>query len=334
MSETVGDRALVIGGTRFIGRHAVEHLLDHDYRVTIFNRGNHDDPFAEREGVDRVEGDRTNDTALERAREEFDPDVVVDMVAYHPRDVRTATRVFAEADAYVYVSSGAAYGAEAIPKREDETALEPCTEEQAVDDSAETYGARKAEGDRAVFEAAERGVRAMSVRPPVVYGPHDYTERFDYWIDRVREHDRVVVPGDGTNLWHRVYVEDVASALRVVAERGAAGEAYNAGDRRLTTLRGTVERIAETLDTHVEVVTAGERELAAGDLSPGDFPLYRDPPHVLSTAKLAALGWESTPLSTAYERSVANHRDSDRTGRDRGPGRAAERRVLDVLDTV
>ncbi len=334
MSETVGNGALVVGGTRFIGRHTVEHLLDHDYAVTTFNRGNHDDPFTDNDGVDHVEGDRTNDTALERAREQVDPDVVIDMVAYHPRDVRTATRVFEDVDAYVYVSSGAAYGAEEIPKRENGTRLKPCTEEQAVDDSAATYGARKAEGDRAVFEAAERGVRAMSVRPPVVYGPHDYTERFDYWIDRVHEHDRVVVPGDGTNLWHRVYVENVARALRVVAERGAAGEAYNAGDRQLTTLRGTVELIAETLDTEVEVVTAGERELAAGDLSRDAFPLYRDPPHVLSTAKLAALGWESTPLSTAYERSVADHRESDRTGRDRGPDRETERRVLDVLDTV
>ena len=334
MSTTVGDRALVIGGTRFIGRHTVEHLVEHGYDVTVFNRGNHENPFADRDAVARVEGDRTNDTALERAREEADPDVVVDMVAYHPRDVRSATRAFADVDAYVSVSSGAAYGEEAIPKREDETSLEPCTQEQAVDDSPETYGARKAEGDRAVFAAADRGVRAMSVRPPVVYGPHDYTERLDYWIDRVASHDRVLVPGDGTNLWHRVYVESVASALRVVAEEGAAGEAYNAGDRRLTTLRATVERLADALETDVEVVTAGGRELAAGDLSPGDFPLYRDPPHVLSTAKLAALDWTPTPLADAYERTVAAHLDGDRTGREPGPSREAEERVLGVLDTV
>ncbi|PSQ39645.1 epimerase [Halobacteriales archaeon SW_5_70_135] len=334
MSTTVGDRALVIGGTRFIGRHTVERLVDNGYEVTVFNRGNHENPFADRDAVARVGGDRTNDTALERAREEVDPDVVLDMVAYHPRDVRAATRAFADVDAYVYVSSGSAYDEEAVPKREDETPLEPCTREQAVDDSPETYGARKAEGDRAVFAAADRGVRAMSVRPPVVYGPHDYTERLDYWIDRVAEHDRVVVPGDGTNLWHRVYVESVAGALRVVAEEGTAGEAYNAGDRRLTTLRDTVERLADALGTDVDVVTAGRRELAAADLSPGDFPLYRDPPHVLSTAKLAALDWRPTPLATAYERSVADHLDSDRTGRERGPTREAEERVLGVLDTV
>ncbi|QLK27556.1 NAD-dependent epimerase/dehydratase family protein [Natrinema zhouii] len=346
------DSALVIGGTRFIGRHLVDDLLEHDYSVTLFTRGNSGNPFAEDERVDHVEGDRTNDTALEAAATTVDPDAVFDCVAYHPKDVRAATRIFADCEAYVYVSSGAAYGREEIPKREGETALETCTAEQATDDSFETYGNRKAEGDRTVFAAAENGVRAMAVRPPIVYGPHDHTERLDWWIDRVNRFDRVVVPGDGTNLRHRVYVEDVASALRIVAERGAPGEAYNVGDRRLVTLAEMIELVADSLDRvarsatekvsgkrseprmgDVELVRAGPRELAAGDIELDDYPLYRTYPHVLSTAKLAALGWESTPLEAAMDRSVADHLESDRDGSDHGPDRDAEERVLGILDT-
>jgi nucleoside-diphosphate-sugar epimerase len=205
--------ALVIGGTRFIGRHTVAELLAHDYAVTVFTRGTHDNPFENE--VERVAGDRTNRADLERAAER-DPDVVVDCVAYHPGEVRTAIELFDEAS-YVVISSGAAYGAEEIPKREGETALHECTDEQAGDDSWATYGPRKAAIDRVVSDAAADGATAMSVRPPVVYGPHDYTERFDYWLDRVRNHDRVVVPGDGDCLRHLAFVEDVASALRLVA---------------------------------------------------------------------------------------------------------------------
>jgi len=328
------DTALVIGGTRFIGRHTVPELLAHGYEVAIFNRGTRENPFADTEGVTHVQGDRTNDSALELAREQVDPDVVIDFVAYRPREVRAATTVFADVDAYVYVSSGAAYGEETIPKREGETALCPCTPEQAVDDSYDTYGPRKAEGDRAVFEAAENGVNAMSVRPTVVYGPDDYTERLDYWIHRVHDYDRVLVPGDGGSLWHLVYVENVASALRVVAEEGTPGEAYNCGDRHLATLAELVERIADALDTEVEVVTACERELAAGELEPTDFTLYREYPHVLSTAKLHALGWESTPLGEALAQTVADSLESDRDGSEHDPGREAEERVLGVLDTL
>ncbi|UPV73402.1 NAD-dependent epimerase/dehydratase family protein [Halorussus limi] len=328
------DTALVVGGTRFIGRHLVSELRDHDYDVTIFNRGNHDNPFAETEGVTHYEGDRSNETALERAKQEVEPDAVFDCVAYKPREVRAATEIFSDADAYVYISSGDAYGNEEIPKREGETELRPCTMEQATDDSGDTYGNRKAEGDRAIRAAADRGVNAYSVRPCIVYGPHDYTERLDYWIDRVANYDRVVVPGDGDNVWHRAYVEDVASALRVVAEEGTPGEAYNVGDRRVVTIDEMLELIADAMDTDLEIVHAGERELAAADLSPDDYVLYRDYPHVLDTDKLAALGWDSTPLSEAMAATVEEHLDSDRDGSEYDPGREAEERVLGVLDTL
>jgi nucleoside-diphosphate-sugar epimerase len=330
----MSDHALVIGGTRFIGRHTVEEFLDAGYDVTVFNRGNHDNPFVDRESVDHFEGDRTEDGRLRLAAERVDPDVVVDCIAYFPRDVRAATEIFADVDAYVYISSGASYGAERIPKREDETPLHDCTAEQATEDSRESYGPRKAEGDRAIFSAAESGVNAMAVRPPVVYGPYDYTERFDYWIDRVLNHDRVVVPGDGTNVWHQVYVKDVASALRLVAEEGTAGEAYNVGDDHAPTLREWVELLAETADTDVEIVTAGARELSTADIELDDFPVYRTYPHLLDTTKVRALGYRSTPHDEALEATVAEHRESDRTGREYGPDREAEERVLGVLDTL
>ena len=322
--------ALVIGGTRFIGRFTVEELLAREYDVTLCNRGNHENPFADDERVEHVTGDRTVSTDVEAARKMADPDVVIDCVAYQPREVRAATEVFADVDAYVYVSSGAAYGAEKIPKREGETALEPCTDDQATDDSYESYGARKAEGDREVFAAAERGVNAVAVRPTIVYGPHDYTGRFDYWVQRVTEYDRVLVPGDGDALWHLVSVENVARALVTAAENGTPGEAYNVGDRRLLALEELVEAIADAAGTDVEVVTAGPRELA-GDVDPDAVPFYRHYPHVLDTEKLADIGWDPVEPETAIERTVAATLEAGPDPADSTPARSDEERVIDRL---
>ena len=86
--------------------------------------------------------------------------------------------------------------------------------------------------------------------------------------------------------------------------------------------------------TDVEPVFASERELGTVGLSPDDFPLYRDPPHLLSTAKLRELGWEPTPHETALSATVADHRDSARTGRENGPDRNVEERLIEVLETV
>jgi len=328
----VSEHALFLGGTRFIGRHTVREFRDAGYDVTIVSRGEHDNPFADDDAVDHLRGDRDDDATLDAAADR-DPDVVVDLVAYHPHQVREATRAFENAS-YVYVSSGAAYGEEAIPKREGETALESCTEAQATDESHETYGPRKAEGDREVFEAAERGVDTASVRPTVVYGPHDYTRRFDYWVQRVANYDRVLVPGDGSSLWHLAYVGNVARALRVAAEESDPGAVYNVGDWRLLTLEGIVGAIAEELRTSVEVVTAGERELAAGGLEPTDFPLYRETPHVLDTHRLRSAGWEPISPEEGIAETVEASSATDHDSTQQGPDRAAEKRVLGVLDTV
>ena len=328
------DTALVIGGTRFIGRHTVSDLLANGYDVTMLNRGTHENPFADDDRVTHVEGDRTNERDLRTAKLSAEPAIVIDCVAYHPADVEAAVDAFADVDGYVYVSSGSSYAAEEIPKREGETPLCQCTPEQATDESMKTYGNRKAEGDRIVFDAAEEGVNATAVRPCIVYGPYDYTERLDYWIDRVLTHDRLVIPGDGQNLWHRAYVEDVASALRTVAERGEPGAAYNVGDRRALTLEETVATIAEVAGTDCEVVPASGDALAAGGLEPDDFPLYREYPHLLDTCALADLGWESTPVEEAMAETVAEHRAAERDGSEWDPGREAEERVLGVKDTL
>jgi nucleoside-diphosphate-sugar epimerase len=360
--------ALVIGGTGFVGRQTVAELLDYGYDVTSMDRGAHGFRFGEAFPVDHVTGDRTDEDALAEAAERVDPDLVVDCAAYHPGDVRMVTEIFADAGAYVYVSSGGVYSAHTIPKREDETPLHDCAPEQAEDDTMATYGPRKAECDREAAAAADRGIAAVTVRPTMVYGPKTIRSpdddapsagdgaasraadvpvtwagegfpglqnHHDYWIDRVNRYDRVVVPGDGTAIWHRAYVEDVASAIRVVAERGDPGETYNVADRRVCTMEDVIDLIADALDTSVAVVHASERELAEAGLDPDDFVLYHHLgsryPHVLDTCKLASLGWESTPVERAMARTVEESLASGRDGSAFDPGRDAEERVLDAL---
>lgn len=328
------DRALIIGGTRFIGRHLVTELLANGYEVALFNRGRHPNPFADHDDVSHIKGDRQSGAAIAEAAEQFEPDLVFDTVAYYPGEVELAIRWLDgiegfDLGGYVYISSGDAYGVDEIPKREGVTPLEPCSDEQAVDDSRASYGPRKAEGDRKVFEAATHGVRAMSVRPTIVYGSHDYTGRFEYWVERVRNHDRILVPGDGTNIHHIVAVENVARALRVVGEEGEAGEVYNVGDRRVLTLGETIETIAEVLDRDVELVTTSARELAAGGLELTDFPLYNPDVHILSTEKLSRLGWDPLSPREAFENAIEGPVEPER---DPGPDRNKEEHVFETLD--
>lgn len=129
---------------------------------------------------------------------------------------------------------------------------------------------------------------------------------------------------------------DLARATRIVAEDGVAGEAYNVAERDTAWLDRTVELAAETLETSIDIGHASERELARGGLSPFDFPLYMPIPHVAASAKLAALGWESTPLEVTFAETIENHLTSGRTGasppcHEFGVERQAEERLIDSL---
>jgi nucleoside-diphosphate-sugar epimerase len=333
-TDTESQRVLFVGGTQFVGRHGVEAFDAAGYDVTVFSRGESGNPFETREGIDHVQGDRTNRADLERARDATEPDIVVDTCAYHPPEVRDAVDVFADSR-YVYVSSGSAYADDDVPMREDETALEPCDPEDEDDDSVETYGGRKAEGDRIVFEAAENpdAAAAMSVRPMLVVGPHDYTERFGYWVGRVAEYDRILVPGDGGSLLHRSYVKDLARALVTVAEEGDPGEAYNAADRNAYSLSTSIELIADALDTEVEQVNVTARELAEHDVEPTAFPLYTPQPALVSTEKLAALGWESTPRAEAVADAAQANDEEGHTDPEGAIDRETEVEILDAIES-
>jgi nucleoside-diphosphate-sugar epimerase len=309
--------ALLIGGTGFTGRSTVDEFLEHGYDATTVARGEQDEPHADHGSVAHRRGDRNDRATLGTVRDEAAPDVVVDLCGYAPRQAEAATEVFADVDAYVFVSSAAAYDTDRLrlPSREGDP-LEECTPEQTADDSMATYGPRKAECDRVCFAAAEAGVNALVARPVCVYGPHDHTERHDYRFHRVNAYDRILVSGDGDGTFHRVYVEDLARALRVVAERGEPGEAYNAAERRTAWLDRTLRLAAAELDAEVELVHTSARELARGGLSPTDFPLYFPVPAVVASETLAALGWDSTPLAETSTPTVEEHLESDRRGED------------------
>lgn len=328
--------ALVIGGTGFIGTPTVEHFLEQGYNVAVLSRGDHDDSRGEISGVTFHQGDRTDADRLRAVRDEVEPDYVVDLAAMYPRHVDTATDVFASCDAYVYVSSASAYAQPVnLPSREDDP-LHECTPEQATDDSSASYGARKAEGDRICFSASDEGVNAMVVRPVCVYGPGDWSQRHDYWFHRVNTYDEVVVPGDGDSTFHRVFVRDLARALRLVVERGTPGEAYNVAERDTAWLDRTIELAATTLDTDVTTVHANTRELERAGLSPFDFPLYMPIPHLAASEKIAGLGWDSTPLREAFAETIADHLDSGRTGmnpptHDFGVDRDVEETLIESL---
>jgi 2'-hydroxyisoflavone reductase len=205
---------LVLGGTRFLGRALVEDALARGHEVTLFNRGRtNPELFPEAE---RVRGDRTEDLSALDGREW---DAVLDVATFLPRVVvRSVEALRGRVGRYVYVSSVSVYADQSTPPVEGASVLQL---EDPDDERIESYGALKAACERIVNDAF--GEAATIVRPGLIVGPHDPTDRFTYWPARVAEGGDVLAPGSPDDPVQFVDVRDLASWILDLTGRGVGG---------------------------------------------------------------------------------------------------------------
>ena len=253
---------LVLGGARFLGRHLVEAALERGHRVTLFNRGKSNPGlFPE---VEELRGERGGDLAPLRGRLW---DAAIDTSGYLPREVRRSAELLAgSVGHYAFVSSISVYedfGRTGID--EDAPVLEP-PEPEPEEMSWEHYGGLKVGSERAV-ERAMPG-RALVVRPGMIVGPHDYTDRFPYWRRRVAEGGEVLAPGDPERPVQLIDARDLAAWIVRMAEEGRTG-VYNAtGPQHKLTMRGMLEGLREATGSDARLVWASEEFLLDAGVKP------------------------------------------------------------------
>ena len=211
-------RLLVLGGTRFLGRALVESALARGHELTLFNRGQTNaDLFPEAE---KIRGDRTVDLSPLDGREW---DAVLDVATFLPRVVRRSVEALeGRVDRYVYVSSISAYADQSTPPVEGAPVAE--LDDRDAED-VEHYGALKAACEQIVVDAF--GERALVVRPGLIVGPHDPTDRFTYWPRRVAEGGRVLAPAPPDQPVQFIDVRDLADWIVSATEAQLDG-VYNA----------------------------------------------------------------------------------------------------------
>jgi len=275
-------RLLVLGGTRFLGRHVVDAALARRYDVTIFTRGR--TPVPWHEGVTRRAGNRDPEIApgLD-ALEQGSWDAVIDTSGYVPRCVGASARLLSERVGHgLFVSTLSVY-ADDSHEGQNEDALLMALEDPATEDVAAHYGALKAacEGE---FQEAFAG-RATIVRPGLIVGPHDPTDRFSYWVARFAHPDalggrgsRAIVPGPRERALQFIDARDLAEWMLDLAASRIDGT-YNAvTPPGSVTTGGFVEELvalSRATGHEVEPAWIDDAKLVARDVVPWtELPMW------------------------------------------------------------
>jgi 2'-hydroxyisoflavone reductase len=212
-----GVRILIIGGTVFLGRALATAALGGGHDVTLFNRGTHPVDFGA--DVEQLRGDRTGDLEPLRGRRW---DAVIDTCGYAPSVVRRSAQLLADAaDRYAFVSSVSVFRTPAEAPLAEDSPLAPLPEGAGEEVTNESYGPLKALCEAEVRAAF--GGRALVVRPGMIVGPHDPTDRFLYWPVRMAAGGPVLAPGRPDRPVRLIDARDLAAWMLELVERGRDG---------------------------------------------------------------------------------------------------------------
>ncbi len=216
-------RILVIGGTHFVGRVFAEAALAHGHALTLFHRGRTGgELFPEAE---HILGDRDGELAKLDGRW----DAVVDTCGYFPRVVEDSAKHLAlRVHRYLFVSTVSVYANLAGRGLVEGSPLGTIEDESVEEITAESYGPLKVLCEKAV-EKHFPG-RAMIVRPGLIVGPHDPTDRYGYWPRRAERGGEALAPGRPDRLVQCIDVADLAEFMLVLLEGGDAGIYNCVGD--------------------------------------------------------------------------------------------------------
>ncbi len=213
-------KILILGGTKFLGPQIVDAARARGHTVTLFNRGQTDaELFPE---LEKLHGDRDGDL---KALEGRAWDAVVDTSGYVPRIVRASAELLAPSvGQYVFVSSISVY-ADPVAAFSDESAKLATLPDPSSEKVEEHYGALKALSEQAA-EAAMPG-RVTSIRPGLIVGPMDPTDRYTYWPARMARGGQVLAPGSGEDPGQYIDARDLGAWIVHVIEEKHVG-VYNA----------------------------------------------------------------------------------------------------------
>jgi 2'-hydroxyisoflavone reductase len=209
---------LVLGGTGFLGPHFVEAARAKGHKLTLFNRGKTNPTrFSGEEfkDIEQLHGDRKTDMKALQGRRRWD--AVLDTSAYLPADVTRSTQLLGKrVDQYLLVSTISVYARMDTPNQDESAPVATLANPNVTEVTGETYGGLKALCETAAEK--EMPGRVTIVRPGLIVGPGDNTDRFTYWPARADRGGEILAPGSASDPTQFIDVRDLAAFLLKLLE--------------------------------------------------------------------------------------------------------------------
>jgi len=274
-------RILILGGTGFTGPHQVRYALSRGHKVTVFNRGKTHPGELPKE-AEQLIGDRNGQLDALKGRTW---DVVIDIPTTLPVWVRDAAQVLkGNVERYVFISTISVYSDNSKPGMDETGALAKYTGEDPMKETLQTLRASnyRLYGPLKVLSEIEAEKwfpgKALIIRPGLIVGPGDETDRFTYWPVRVKRGGEVMAPGEPSDSVQFIDARDLAEWTIRMVEQGDTGT-YNAtGPKSKLSMKEMLEGIKKATRSEARFTWVNADFLIAHNVRPwSDMPVWVAP---------------------------------------------------------
>ncbi len=296
--------------------------------MTVFSRGSHN-PLS-LPGVDWILGDRGKDLATLQGREW---DFAIDTCGFAPATVDASARLLRDAiDRYIFISTISVYPwpvpsntTESTPVAELPSGADPNRDEP------ETYGMRKALCEGAA-ETAMPG-RVLNARLGMMVGPHDYLDRFTFWLERAVRGGEMLAPGSPRRPVQLLDVADLADWILCNAESGLAGTVNLTGPANGATMGTFLNACLKATNSRGKLIWVEDDFLLNQSVeSDADLPYWipknENGLFEVNIDRAIATGLKTRALSDTAFRTYRWIKDRSDSARKRGWDAAREAAVL------
>lgn len=266
------DKILIIGGTNFIGRNLIEKLsATKKYDLTIFNRGiTNSELFP---NIKRIIGDR-NSSDVKRIHK-TNWDYIIDLSCYFPASLNHILSGLSQnLKKYIFISTCSVYQEYKVHFSNENALIKTCTKDQFNDQSTDSYGNRKAECER-ILQAAKFNYTIL--RPDLVYGKYDPTDRFYYWLHQAKKYDEILVPTNGKPSFSLTYVDDLVTTIEKTIIEKPDRESYNITTTTQTSIGQIIDFALEVMENKPTLINASSQFLKENTINEWtDMPVWID----------------------------------------------------------
>ncbi len=262
-------KILILGGKKFLGIALVEAMLEAGHTPTLFNRGKTNPELFP--NVKNLVGDRENDlTALKRRKW----DAVIDTSGFVPSIVKQSAKMLSnKCGNYVFISSVSVYEDYTTPDIREDYPLAQLEDPSMEDYSGGAYGPLKALCEYEIQQNFSGKV--LAIRPGLMVGPNDPTDRFAYWPWRVSMGGNVLVPAPPSANLQFIDVRDLAAFVIRLIENETEGVFNVTGPKRPTTFGALMVACREAALSDASFVWVDEPFLLKEGVTPwSDLPLW------------------------------------------------------------